>query len=142
MNKREKENFKKILQDSGLKRTTPRLAVLKALSEFRYPETAKEIHKRLRKENVDLVTLYRTLALFEKSQLIQRVDLHTDAVYYELNRDHHHHIICTNCKKLEDFKLCDVDYLIKKITSQASNFKKALNHNLEVFGICNTCAKI
>ena len=134
-----KQDFKKILHDAGLKSTSPRLIVFKTLSEIKHPETAQEIHKRLKK--LDLVTLYRTLASFEKNQLVKRVDLHKDAVYYELNKDHHHHIVCTDCGKLEDFELCDMDKLTKKIVAKASNFKSVQEHALELFGVCNVCAK-
>jgi len=136
-----KEDFKKILNDAGLKSTTPRLVVLKALSDLKHPMTAQEIHKKIGKNKIDLVTLYRTLASFEKSQLIRRVDLHKDTVYYEFNNNHHHHIICTDCGVLEDFELCDIDRLTKKIVSKASNFKSVREHSLELFGICNMCAK-
>src|ERR1035437_7478344 len=115
------KDFKKILHNAKLKSTSPRLVILKTLSEIKNPETAQEIHKRLKK--IDLVTLYRTLASFEKSQLVKRIDMHKDAGYYELNLDHHHHIICTDCGKLEDFELCDIDRLTKKIVAKASNFK-------------------
>lgn len=134
-----KQDFKKILRDAGLKSTSQRLAVIKILSEIKHPETAQEIHKRLKK--LDLVTLYRTLTSFEKSQIVRRVDLHKDAVYYELNVNHHHHIVCTNCGKLEDFELCDMDKLTKRIVAKASNFKTVSEHSLELFGVCNTCVK-
>jgi Fur family ferric uptake transcriptional regulator len=133
------QDCKKILHNSKLKNTNPRLAVLKAFSEIKYPVMAQEIHKLLKK--IDLVTLYRTLASFEKSQIIRRVDLHKDAVYYELNAKHHHHIVCTDCGKLEDFELCKMDKLTKKIVAKALHFKNVREHSLELFGICNTCKK-
>jgi Fe2+ or Zn2+ uptake regulation protein len=136
---KEKPDFKKILHDTKLKSTGPRLAVLKALSEVQRPETAQVIHRRLKK--MDLVTLYRTLASFEKNQLIKRIDLHKDSVYYELNIDHHHHIICTGCGTVEDFELCDIDRLTKKIIAKASNFKSVQEHAMELFGVCNGCVK-
>lgn len=132
-------DFKKMLKTSGLKNTAPRLAVLEALSKAKRPETVEEIHKRIKK--LDLVTLYRTLSSFEKKQIIKRIDLHKDAAYYELSAEHHHHIICTDCGKLEDFELCDMNDLTKKIVAKASNFKNIKEHSLELFGICNTCVK-
>ena len=136
---KEKQDFKKILHGAELKSTDPRLAVLKALSEVKHPETAQEIHKRLK--NMDLVTLYRTLASFEEKQLVKRIDLHKDAVCYELNTGHHHHIVCTNCGTVEDFEVCDKNRLIKNIVAKASKFKNIKEHSLELFGVCNTCVK-
>lgn len=136
---KDNKDFKKILHNAKLKNTNSRLAVLETLSKIKHPETAQEIHKQLKK--IDLVTLYRTLTSFEKSQLVKRIDLHKDSVYYELNTDHHHHIICTDCGKLEDFELCDMNSLTKKIVAKALNFKSVSEHSLELFGVCNTCVK-
>jgi Fur family transcriptional regulator, ferric uptake regulator len=133
-----KQDFKKILRDAKLKNTGPRLAILKALSETKHPETAQEIHKRLKK--IDLVTLYRTLTAFEKSQLVKRVDMHKDAVYYELNTNHHHHIICTDCGVLEDFKNTEIEKVIAKVARTSPKFKNIKEHSLEIFGICKACA--
>jgi Fur family ferric uptake transcriptional regulator len=138
-NKKQIESFKTILRDTGLKTTIPRLAVLKVVSQVQHPMTARQIHRRLKK--IDLVTLYRTLTSFEENQLVRRVDLHKDAVYYEVNSEHHHHIICTDCGKLENFEFCDVDRLTKKIIEKASYFNKISEHALELFGVCNACVK-
>jgi len=139
--KKPKESFNKILNDAGLKSTTPRLIVLKTISELKHPMTAKEIHKKLIKNKIDLVTLYRTLASFEKNQLVKRVNLQKEAVYYEFNKDHHYHIVCTDCGTMEDFELCEMDRLTKKIIAQATNFNSVREHALELFGLCNLCAK-
>ena len=64
----------------------------------------EDLHKKLKKYKIDLVTLYRTLASFEKNKLVKRVDLHKDAIYYELNLEHHHHIVCVECGKVDDLQ--------------------------------------
>jgi Fur family ferric uptake transcriptional regulator len=138
---KQKQDYEKILHAVGLKSTIPRLAVIQILSEIKYPHTAQEIHKKLIKSKIDLVTLYRTLTSFEKNQLIKRIDLHKDAVYYELNNVHHHHIVCTDCGKVEDFGFCNIDRLTKKIIAQAANFKNIYEHTFELFGVCNSCTQ-
>jgi len=133
-----KHDCKKELKTKGLKITPARLAILEALCKIDCPETAQNMRKKLK--DMDLVTLYRTLDAFEKKGLVVKVNLHKDAVCYELNREHHHHIVCTKCGAVEDFKLCNMDLLIKNIISKASNFNTVNEHNLELFGICNACA--
>jgi Fur family ferric uptake transcriptional regulator len=88
---------------------------------------------------MDLVTLYRTIASFEKSAILRRVDLRRDAVFYELNKDHHHHIVCTNCNKIEDFENREVEKVLEKIAKK-STFRSVKNHSLELFGVCSSCA--
>jgi len=135
-----KYNFTKGLKTKGLKVTPARLAIFETLFKIKHPETVQEIHKKLKKNKIDLVTLYRTLDSFEKMGLVRKVDLHKDAVYYELNMEHHHHIVCIKCGTIEDFKVCNIDLLTKKIIRKASNFKTINEHCLELFGICNACA--
>ena len=134
-------DFKKILHEAGLKNTPPRMAILKTLSEIKVPETAQEMHKKLKNNKIDLVTLYRTLSSFEKNQLVKRVDLHKDAVYYELNLEHHHHIVCTSCNRMEDFENTEIEKVLKQVASKSTKFKNIKEHSLELFGVCNACVK-
>jgi Fur family ferric uptake transcriptional regulator len=133
--------IKKILQNAKLKNTASRAIILETLLNIKQPETAGEIYKRLRKNKIDLVTLYRTLASFEKNKLVKRVDLHKDAIYYELNLAHHHHIVCTSCEKVEDFENTEIEKVLKQISAKSVKFKNVREHSLELFGICNACVK-
>ena len=135
-----KQGFKKILHNAKLKNTTPRLVVLKMLSEIKHPATVEDLYKRLGKNKVNLVTLYRTLASFEKKGILRKVDLRKDAVYYELNTDHHHHIVCTNCDKIEDFENLEIEKVLEKIAKKSAKFADIKNHSLELFGFCKNCA--
>ena len=135
----DKQGFEKILHNAKLKNTASRLAVLEMLSEIKYPATVEDLYKSLGKNKVDLVTLYRTLASFEKRGILRRVDLRKDAVYYELNTDHHHHIVCTNCDKIEDFENSEIEKVLGKIAKKSINFIDIKNHSLELFGLCREC---
>ena len=135
-----KQDFKKILKSAKLKNTGPRMTVLHTLAEVKHPETAQEIYERIGKKKIDLVTLYRTLASFEKNGLLRRVDLHKDAIYYELNTEHHHHIVCTNCSKVEDFENLEIEKVLERITKKSLKFKNIKEHSLELFGLCKECA--
>jgi Fur family ferric uptake transcriptional regulator len=133
-----KIDSKKVLDTAGLKNTAPRVAILEVLSKIKNPETAQNIHKKLK--NIDLVTLYRTLVSFGKGGLLRKVDLHRNTVYYELNIDHHHHIVCLECNKIEDFENLEVEKMLGKIARKSLNFGNIKNHSLELFGLCRKCA--
>ncbi len=135
-----KKDFLHILKEADLKATLPRLAVLGVLADFHEPKNVQDIHTKLSKKGIDIVTVYRTLTSFEKAGLVRRVDLRKDAVFYELADEHHHHIVCTNCGDVEDFELCDIESLTKKITVKAKKFKTINQHSFELFGVCTACA--
>jgi Fur family transcriptional regulator, ferric uptake regulator len=134
------KNIKKQLKISGLKITSARLAVIGVFSNKCHPLSAENIYEKLKKSKIDLVTIYRTLISFERAGILRKVELHKDAQFYEINEDHHHHIICNSCGLIEELDGCNIERLISKISSKSSNFNIIKDHSLEFFGLCKKCA--
>lgn len=128
-----------LLRKKGYKATPQRIHVLSVLVRATVPMNAEEISNALRRL-VNNVTTYRTLASFEKTGLVRRVDFRKGSAFFELNNEHHHHLVCTQCGVIEDFEVCDVDNIIKKIINQSKKFKAVQEHAFELFGMCRTCA--
>jgi Fe2+ or Zn2+ uptake regulation protein len=138
---KELSEFRHILRSAGLKCTPARLAILSFLKGQHFA-SAQEIHNSIgKKKGFDLVTIYRTLGSFEKAGLVKRVDVRKDALYYEFNEGHHHHIICTKCEKVADFDDTGDKILITKALKQAKDFKSISHHSFDLYGLCNTCAR-
>jgi Fur family ferric uptake transcriptional regulator len=143
MNKHDSQgSIADILKQAGFKVTSPRISILKSFSGDCTPMSAEVIHKKLKNSKIDLVTVYRTLASFEKGGIVKRVDLHKDSAYYELASHHHHHIICKECGLVEGFDQCNVQQLSKSALQSSSKFKTIESHSLEFFGICKNCMKV
>jgi Fur family ferric uptake transcriptional regulator len=138
-----KDNFSHILKNKGFKITQSRLDILNIFSSGCKPINAEYIFNLLKKKNINLVTIYRTLFSFEKAGIIKRVDLHQESIYYELAGDHHHHIICLNCKKIVKFDGCqkDSDSLIAKALKTTKDFAFISHHSFDLFGLCKKCSK-
>ena len=141
-----KEVFKQYLKDANLKITKQRLAVLEIFYKNKIPLNAEEVGnkvKNLQKDmKVNVVTIYRTLTSLAKAKILKRVDLRKDSVYFELNsQNHHHHMICTECNKIEDFNNKEVEKILEKIMKNSDKFKKITEHSLELFGLCRECVK-
>jgi Fur family ferric uptake transcriptional regulator len=60
------------LAASPLRKTIPRLMVLKAIADAGHPVSADEIHKRVGASNCDLVTIYRCLEAFDGAGFVRR----------------------------------------------------------------------
>lgn len=130
-----------VLREKGLKVTPSRLAILSVFSNDCKPINAERIFGKLKKKEINIVTIYRTLSSLEKANILKRVDLHKDSAYYELADHHHHHIVCTDCGAVEGFEGCDIKSLSKNILSKSSRFTAISSHSLEFFGVCKFCAK-
>ncbi len=126
------------LKKQGYRSTKPRQEVIKVLNAR--PLTVGEIYSTLQKKHIkiDLASVYRSLDLFLKMGVVNSIDLGEDKRRYELvqSQNHHHHLVCNHCGKIEDVKFDENlfdDKIIKK-----SHFKID-HHHLEFFGLCKNC---
>lgn len=60
------------LKSAGLKVTAPRIAILQALSSSTQPSTIEQIFIKVSGSACDLVTIYRSMAAFEKAGVVYR----------------------------------------------------------------------
>ena len=127
-----------IFKRRTLRATKPRQAVFKCLLKAEAPLTNSEIIRRA--TSVDRVTVYRTLALFEKIGIIHRVYV---GWKYKLELTdkfigHHHHLSCLSCGKVTDIK--DEKYIENFISEVTTRFGfQPRRHQFEIEGICRKC---
>lgn len=131
----------KDLRDAGLKATLPRVKILEILerSDVRHM-SAEDIYKALLEEGEDvgIATIYRVLTQFESAGLIARHHFEGGISVFELNHgEHHDHILCIKCGKVEEF----VDEVIEQ--RQRDIARKAgfsmTDHSLNIYGVCEDC---
>jgi Fe2+ or Zn2+ uptake regulation protein len=135
------KDFSAMLKEKGLKNTPTRRAILNVFSTDCKPINAEYIFDKLKKDDINLVTIYRTLESFEEVGILKRVSLNKASSYYELAENHHHHLICTNCGTIEGFKECDISDVSRKAL-KGSKFQTVSEHSLELFGKCKKCARL
>lgn len=83
-------------------------------------------------------TVFRTMRLLLQLDLVCRVVLEDGSLRYRLSaRGHHHHLVCTQCGRVQDFSNCDVSGLIDEL-SRSTDYAIE-GHWLEVYGRCLAC---
>lgn len=92
-------------------------------------------------DGINAATVYRTLELFGRLQLISEAGLGRNRLF-ELNdtyHSHHHHITCTVCGAVTDFdsRLIERDL---QVIGQQLGFD-VRTHQLEVTGVCSACSR-
>ena len=97
----------KELRKAGLKVTLPRVKILQILENSDNKHlSAEDVYKALigAEEDVGLATVYRVLTQFESAGLVMRHHFEGGHSIFELTSvDHHDHIVCNNCGKVEEF---------------------------------------
>ena len=88
------EKIKEILRSKSLKITNQRLLVAKYLFDGHNKHiTAEDLFKKLNKSNskISLATVYNTLHEFYKSNLINKLTINSEKIYFDTNMSDHHH---------------------------------------------------
>jgi len=132
----------KDLRNAGLKVTLPRLKILEILEGggegggARH-KSAEDIYKALLSSNEDigLATVYRVLTQFEAAGLVTRHHFENGMAVFELNRgDHHDHIVCLDCGRVEEFMDSGIEERQKSIATQRGF--DIHDHSMILYGRC------
>jgi len=135
-------NCKEELQEVSLKATPARIAVMKFLESVDKPVDVNSILDYLRQRDIDTnpATIFRMMNDFLQKGITKQIQFQEGKARYELsNKGHHHHLICTNCGKVEEV---EGDFL-KSMEEKIYKDKKfrVKDHSLEFFGLCVDCQK-
>lgn len=135
-----KEDVITLLHKNGYRATEGRIGLISELARTKMPESIQSLSKRL-KNVFDEANIYRALESFVKSGFVKKIDLQKPHAYYELSLGkHHHHLVCTECGKIEDVEIHEED-LEKKALKSAKSFVQIKSHSLEFFGLCRACSR-
>jgi Fur family ferric uptake transcriptional regulator len=95
------------LKSTGLKATLPRLKILEVFQASKQRHmTAEDVFRVLLDDRSDigLATVYRVLMQFEQAGLLTRSNFESGKAVYELNEGQHHdHLVCLDCGRVEEF---------------------------------------
>ena len=129
------------LKDAGLKITAPRLKILQLLESTSVRHvSAEDVYKLLLEngEEIGLATVYRVLTQFEDAGLVARHHFEGGHSVFELSPDQHHdHIVCVKCVKVEEFNDVEIERR-QKMIAETLGFELT-DHDLNMYGLCPAC---
>ena len=130
------------LRGQGYRSGGARQAVVELLAEQDCCLTAQEIFDRLREADrgVGIASVYRTLELLVDKGLAQKVDIGAGVARYEPalpSGDHHHHIVCDSCGKVEAFEDVRLERALHRV--ETSTGYAIAGHDVVLRGACGDC---
>ena len=129
-----------------------REAILEVLTDADKHLSAEEIYKEVRTRcpAVGLTTVYRTLEILVAMGIVFKFDFGDGRARYELTEGsqrgtHHHHLICTRCKRVidyTDFIDDELAFLRKAEKGLSDKYRFTItNHQLSFYGLCDRCRR-
>lgn len=137
-------DFKVLLKKNNLKFTIQREVILETLYNSDEHLTPEALHHLIQEKQPDLktgiATVYRTLALLEESNVVTSLSFGAQGKKYELGtKEHHDHLICTECGKITEFVDEEIEQRQHAITNELGF--KMQDHSMQIYGICAECQK-
>lgn len=128
------------LRRRGLKRTPQRVAVLRALQEGARAQSAGDVFRgaRVHCPELGLSTVYRTLWALTEAGMLDTIGHHDGEATYRLcSERHHHHLVCSECLRVEELPECDLSALERSVASEHGY--RVEGHSLSFHGVCGEC---
>lgn len=120
---------------AGLKMTNPRRVILDVLSHAHDHPSVEEVYERAKKEDssISMATVYRTLGLLDELGLVFRHEFSdADFARYEVNTEHHHHLIDIDSGKVIEFQNEKIEEMKRKIALELGY--ELVECRLELYG--------
>lgn len=125
------------LRDQGVRATRARVAVFEALQQVGHHATVDQLAATVG-EDVNIASIYRSLALFEDLGLVQRTVGHGDAAAWELRHaDDQIHLVCTACGQVTHHPVGEAADLIAHVREDHGFAVSRASVTME--GRCGAC---
>jgi Fur family ferric uptake transcriptional regulator len=135
----ERQALARYLESHQLKHTRQREAILDAFLDAEEHLTSEELFQRVREDhpNIGYTTVYRTMKLLCDAGLAIERHFEDGVTRYEIEHEHHDHLVCTKCGKIIEFE-CS---MIEKAQNQIADHYgfRVLRHRHELYGHCSSC---
>jgi Fur family transcriptional regulator, ferric uptake regulator len=130
------------LRDASGRSGSARRLVVEYLGEQDCCRSAQEIHDavRARGGRVGIASVYRALDGMDALGLVQRIDLGDGVARFEpahAGGDHHHHLVCDDCGKVEPFEDARLESAIARVADGRGYAVAA--HDVVLRGACEDC---
>ena len=130
-------NYTDELRRHNLKATPQRLAISDALYTSGHINIDALYEIMLKNfSSISLATIYKNIHLMLENAYIQEVKIPNSKSVYELTKNYHSHLVCTECGEVEDIKL-NMNPIISEVSSN-SNFEISKT-DVVLSGICKRC---
>ena len=120
--------------EAGLKMTGQRKVILKVLDDAKDHPSVEDVHERAKKldDSISIATVYRTLGLLDDLNLVIRHEFQEGYARYEVNWDHHHHLVDLETGEVLEFQNSEIEKLKVKIAKDLGY--ELVDHRLELYG--------
>lgn len=132
------KQFTDFLRRKKFRITQERYKVLDCIAELDRHFNADELYLFMnsRGESVSRATIYSTLDLLTKSNILVRHRFQGESAHFELasRMPNHDHLMCMECGRIEEFREPATDAIRDRVCTELGF--KPVSHSLQIFAVC------
>lgn len=127
-------NLEQKCADAGLKMTGQRKLILQVLDNAEDHPSVETVYERAKEldASISMATVYRTLNMLDELNLVIRHEFKENFSRYEVNEEHHHHLIDLETGDVIEFQNSELETLKEKIANELGF--DLVDHRLELYG--------
>lgn len=135
--------FRDLCTHQGLAVTHQRQVIYEVMQSMTGHPSPEEVYSEVREQipAISLATVYKNIHLFLASGILREVSPHHGSLRIEINRKPHHHLVCTECRGIQD--IGEIDLLgfsgYRPAEGNMPHGFLARRFSVDVLGICADC---
>ena len=135
------QQFEARCRELGLAVTHQRTLIYREMMAMGEHPTPELVYERVKQHipAISLGTVYKNIKTFLDAGLLREVSLHHGTQRLETNSDPHHHLICTQCRRIFDIPESELEPV--RLKRKPKSGFKVERFSIEVLGVCADCAQ-
>ena len=128
-----------LLNESNLKATFQRIQLLESIEDHGHM-SIEEIYNEVVRTypSLSLATVYKNIIVMVENGVLTEVSIEGKKPKYELSKEDHIHLICTECGEVEDKpRMQDADISLNALAK--SGHFKLTKQQINLYGVCENC---
>jgi Fe2+ or Zn2+ uptake regulation protein len=136
--------IEQLILNEGLKATRSRRTIIKLFVESKEHLRPDQIYLKTRAEGISLPTVYRSIDILKKLNVIKEIVLHNER-YYELDmysqKKLHIHFQCNHCGRIKEYSN---QHIFNELVEQRDYIEKGFDDEIQdimvvMSGVCSDC---
>jgi len=132
-------SFRSLCAEHGIAVTHQRQVLYETIERMHGHPSPEEVYAAVKERipSISLATVYKNIHLFVQSGVFRELSMHHGTLRVEMNRDPHHHLVCSVCKKVVDVE--DAELGMGAPRSRLASGFVVERVSVDVIGVCPEC---
>ncbi len=131
--------FRALCAEHGIAVTHQRQVLYETMQGMHGHPSPEEVYASVKERipSISLATVYKNIHLFVQSGVLRELSMHHGTLRVETNKDPHHHLVCSVCKRVTDVEQDELGMGEPRLRLASGFVVERVS--VDVIGVCSLC---